>query len=239
MRPVLFAWGGIRFESLQLMLYLGLVIGVFAGVSPARERGLAPQQFLVASIVIVTAGFIGARLWHVWTLRRSYRRDRRRAWRLSAGDTVVYGAVLFALPVSVPVLAFMSVPFRAFWDAGATAALAGGAVGRFGCLLNGCSAGRVVSSPFALLLPNHRGVWRRRLPAPVLEILLCVVLLAGAAMLRPGQLPSGSVLALALIGYGSGSFFLEGCRERVSIAARRASALLVLSGAIGGLMLLA
>jgi len=238
MRPVLFAWSGIRFESLQVMLYLGLVTGVFAGVPVASERGLVPERFLLAAMVIIAAGFTGARLWHIWALWRSYRRDRRRAWRLSAGDTVIYGAVLLALPVSIPVLLFMSLPFRAFWDAGAMAALAGGAVGRIGCLLNGCGAGRVVCSRFALFLPNHRGVWRRRFPTPVLEILLCLALLAGAAMLPPGQLPAGSILALALIGFGSGSFVLEGCRERVSIAARRASVLLVFSGAAAALMLL-
>ena len=184
--------------------------------------------------MIVAAGLIGARLWFVATQWRVYWTDRRRLWGRSEGGLALWGGILLGIVVSIVLLRVMSLPFDAFWDAGAIGAMAGVGVGRIGCLLNGCCAGRETAGRFGWHLPNLRGEWRRRVPTQVLEMLLCLAL-AGVAAAALDRTPyPGMLFLVVLAGLGAGRFMLEGLRERRSAVSRVASALLAFgcSGAV-------
>ncbi len=226
MRPVLFACFGIRVRSFPVMLYIGLVVGVFAGVLPARVRGIAPGDFVVAATAIIAAGLIGARLWFVATQWRVYWAGGQRLWGRSGGGLALWGGIFFGILISIVLLRIMSLPFDEFWDAGAIGAMAGVGVGRIGCLLNGCCAGRETAGRLGWCLPNRRGEWRRRVPTQVLEMLLCLALAGGAAAALDRTPHPGTLFLAVLAGLGAGRFILEGQRERSSAVSRIASALL-------------
>jgi phosphatidylglycerol:prolipoprotein diacylglycerol transferase len=146
--------------------------------------------------------------------------------------------LLLALVISLAVLRIMGLPIGAFWDVGAIAAMAGIAVGRVGCLLNGCCVGRETDGPFGLLLPGHQGVWRKRFPTQLFEMLLCLTLFAGAEIALPYTDQPGLVFLAVLAALGVGRLLLEGLRERVSNSARLISVLLVLVSSAGMVVLL-
>jgi phosphatidylglycerol---prolipoprotein diacylglyceryl transferase len=214
MRRVLFRWGSASIYNYTAMLYVGIVAGVYAQLFAALSIRLDIASTLTATLVLLTTALVGARLLFVIQNWSSYREHPRRIWRFSEGGASMYGGFLLALPVSVPLLAILQIPFGAFWDVAAFAMLTGMIVTRFGCFLNGCCAGRPTSRWFGLNLPDSEGVWRRRVPVQILEAAWGMVVLAGAVTLWR-RLPFQGALILYTMGaYGAGRIVLESLRNK-------------------------
>jgi phosphatidylglycerol:prolipoprotein diacylglycerol transferase len=216
MRKVLFSWNGFTIYSYPAALYLGMVIGVFAGAHMARLSSMDPNRFAVAAIILFIPGMIGARLFFVLLRWRVYASDPRRILRHSEGGMAMYGAILAALPISLALLPAMQLPFGAFWDAGTFTMLILVIFGRIGCLLNGCCGGRQTSAWYGIDLPDHRGVWQRRIPTQLLEITWAAMLLGTLIMLRGHEPFPGAMFCLAVLAYGAFRFVLQPFREDMS-----------------------
>jgi phosphatidylglycerol---prolipoprotein diacylglyceryl transferase len=231
MRPVLFTWRGRAVPSYPAMLYLGLVLGLAAGNVAAHAGGLDGARVYVASLLLVVPALVGARLASVVMSWSAFREAPGRIWRRSEGGQVMYGG-LVAVPLSVPLLAVLRLPFWAFWDVATFTMLTGMVFTRMGCLLTGCCAGRPTESRFGLVLTDRRGVRARRVPTQLLEAGLGAILLVGASVLAAAHAPPGSVFAGSLAGYAVGRLFLEPLREHQSrvagVSALRAASVALL-----------
>jgi phosphatidylglycerol:prolipoprotein diacylglycerol transferase len=213
MRPVLFQWRGLTVWSYPAMLYLGLVTGVMAGNVAAHAAGIDAFRVFVATLVLIVFGLLGARLSYVASHWQIYRQDLRRIWNRSEGGAAHYGGLAVVLPFSVPLLAALRLPLGAFWDVAVFTMLLMLVFGRIGCLLNGCCAGRPYKGWLSAYLPNHRGVWEKRIPTQCLEAgwaILLLVFAITAWRLRP--FPGASFLLL-MAGYSSGRLVLQSARE--------------------------
>lgn len=195
------------------MLYVGLVVGVVAGNAAAHAAGIDAFRAYVATLVLIPAGLIGARLLYVITYWQRYRRNLRRIWDRSDSGAAMYGGLFLALALSVPLLAAFELPFGAFWDVTTFPILVGMIFTRIGCLLNGCCAGRASEKWGSLYLPNCSGVWERRVPTQYLEAAWATVLVV-SAMLVWRRLPfPGALFLLATAAYAAGRLPLESARE--------------------------
>jgi prolipoprotein diacylglyceryltransferase len=212
MRPILFHWHGYRVFSYPAMLYVGTVLGVFAGNQAAHAAGLDAFHVWIATMTLFAAALAGARLLYVAIEWHRYRRRPRRIFDPNQGGAAQYGGLLVAVPLSWPLLAALGVPYGGFWDVAAITILVAMTFTRVGCLLNGCCAGRPVRT-FGLMLPNTRGEWRRRVPAPILEIALAVALLMLGLRARPLLPAPGALFLLVAGGYAVGRLALETLRE--------------------------
>jgi len=195
------------------MLYLGLVAGVIAGNVAAHAAGIDAFRVYVATLVLIVPALIGARLLHIVAYWRFYRRDPRRIWDRGDGGAGQYGGLVLALPLSVPLLFALELPLGAFWDVAMLTMLVGMIFARIGCLLNGCCAGRPSQGWLSLYLPNHRGVWARRIPTQCLEAGLATVLLISALAVWDRLPFPGALFLLATVGYAAGRLALESLRE--------------------------
>jgi phosphatidylglycerol---prolipoprotein diacylglyceryl transferase len=213
MRPVLIQWRGITVPSYPALLYVGLVIGVIVEDSVARLVGLPRERVLLATVLLLTVALIGARLLFVATHWQVYRRALRRTWRRSEGGAAMYGGLLLALPVSVPLLAALDLSFLDFWDVATFPLLIGTIFTRIGCLLHGCCGGRPAEGAFTFVLPDHRGIRRRRSPTQLLEAGWAALLLLGAVMLWDWRPFSGALFLSTLAAYGIGRFALQPTRQ--------------------------
>jgi phosphatidylglycerol:prolipoprotein diacylglycerol transferase len=213
MRPVLFVWQGVRIYSYPAMMYLGMVLGIVAGNYAANLRGLDSARVLVAMLLLTIPGLIGARLLFVAIHWGLYRREPRRIWRRSEGGAALQGGLVLAVAVSVPLLGAIGVPFAAYWDVATFTLLIWLIFARVGCLLHGCCSGRPSQAWFALNLPDHRGIWRQRIPTQILEAGWAALLLLGAAGLSNQPLFPGAVFLAALGAYALGRFALQRTRE--------------------------
>lgn len=239
MRKILFSWHGFTIYSYPAMLYLGLVAGVFSGAWVAQNSGMNTDRFALAILILLVPALVGARLYFVLTRWDEYRREPRRIWRRSEGGMAMYGGLILAIPLSVPLLRVMDLPFAAFWDAATFTMLLGMAFTRIGCLLNGCCGGRPTGAWFALDLPDDRGIWQWRYPTQLMEMAFALLLFAGAFTLRSRAPFPGAIFCSAVIAYGAGRFFLErlradesGGRDR---AAMQATSVLLVVAALAGL----
>jgi phosphatidylglycerol:prolipoprotein diacylglycerol transferase len=213
MRRVLFHWFGRPVHSYPAMLYLGTVLGFYAQLYAAVSIGLHAASSLAAALLLLIFALLGARLLHVGAHWRLYRGHPRRIFQFSNGGASMYGGLLLAVPLSLPVLAALGIPLGTFWDTASFPLLIGMIITRVGCFLNGCCAGRPTSGWWGINLPDCNGAWRRRVPAQILEIAWGSVALAGAIFLW-GRLSFQGALFFYTIGaYGAGRIVLESVRD--------------------------
>lgn len=158
MRQVLFHWRGVEIYSYPAMLYLGLVFGIIAGNYVANMAGLNSARIFVATLLLIAAALVGARLLFVALHWEIYRREPKRIWHQSEGGAAMYGGLPFSLLASVPLLSALQIPFSTFWDVAAFTILIGMIFTRIGCLFHGCCSGRPTNWRFTLYLPDHRGI---------------------------------------------------------------------------------
>jgi phosphatidylglycerol:prolipoprotein diacylglycerol transferase len=202
--------------SYPAMLYVGLVAGVVVGNVASHAADIDAFRTSLATLILIAVCIIGARILHVALHWQIYRSDVSRIWDRERGGLAMLGALPLAIPLSLPLLALLGVSFGAFWDVAAFTILTGMIPTRIGCLLNGCCSGRPSDSWLAVNLPDHRGVWRRRMPTQCLEAALGLSLLAGAAAAWSAA-PFPGALFLSVMGaYGLGRLVLESTREQTA-----------------------
>jgi phosphatidylglycerol---prolipoprotein diacylglyceryl transferase len=237
MRRILISWHGWNLYSYPTMLYVGMICGIFVSAWIAGRSGLDQDRFVLSYMILCVPSLIGARLFFVASHWHLYRNDRARIWRRAEGGMAMYGGLLLALPLSIPLLRVMDLSFAKFWDAATFAILLGMICTRFGCLLNGCCSGRPSASWFALNLPDHRGIRRRRIPTQLLEAAWATVLLISAFLLRSREPFNGAIFCSTLIAYGIGRYFLQKLRDDETVSdtgiIQLTSVTLALAGLIG------
>jgi phosphatidylglycerol:prolipoprotein diacylglycerol transferase len=213
MRRVLLRWGSVTIYSYPTLLYFGMVCGIFAERHAATLIHLDAARTVSATLILLVPALMGARLLFVVSHWSIYRRDPRRIWRSGEGGAAMYGGLLLAVPLSVPLLAVFQIPFGSFWDVASFTMLVGMIFARAGCFLNGCCGGRPTTGWLGLNLPDDHGVWRRRIPTQILEALWGLAVLAGAISIW-GILPFPGALFLYTLGaYGAGRAVLESTRQ--------------------------
>ncbi len=242
LRQVLLEWRGLRIHSYPVMIYLGLTLGLVAGDYVANLAGMDAARVFAAILVLAIAGLVGARLMFVATHWASYRSQPRRIWRRAEGGAAVQGGLLLAVAASPPLLAALGLPLGAFWDVATFVMLIWSIFGRFGCLLHGCCSGRPSSGRFTLYLPDHRGVWCRRIPTQLLEAGFGLLLLIAAAALWSRRPFPGALFLASVAAYSAARVILLPLRaeqERIgALSVHRAIAIGVAVLSLGVLVML-
>jgi phosphatidylglycerol---prolipoprotein diacylglyceryl transferase len=213
MRRTLFELNGIKIYSYPAMLYLGLNLGMVVENIAAKATHLDTLKVFIATLLLLIPALIGARLLHVITHWSIYRHAPERIWRQTEGGAAMYGAVPFMLIASVPLLSAFRIPFGAFWDVATFPILVGMIFTRIGCLLNGCCSGRTSNLFCAINLPDHNGVWQRRIPTQLLEAGWGVLLLVAVIFLWNLSSFPGAIFLCVLVGYSLGRFAFEWTRQ--------------------------
>lgn len=218
MHPVMLEWRGHRFHSYPAMQSMGIMLGVLAGNIAARSAGLDHFKVWLATIVLLLPALAGGRLLHVVTRWNYYRARRSLIWDTRTGGGAQYGGIVVAVPLSLPLLWYMELPFGAFWDIASITLMVGVVITRIGCFLNGCCAGRETQSWLAVYLPNVRGEWKRRYPTQLFEAASAATLLAAGLVLWTSLSFDGALFIFVSCGYALGRLVLQSIRED---AARR------------------
>jgi prolipoprotein diacylglyceryltransferase len=212
MRPILFRWRGFVVHSYPALLYCGLVAGIWAGHAAAQAQGIDAFRTYVATLVLIVFALIGSRLLYVASNWPFYRQNIRRILDPNEGGASMYGGFALALLLSVPLLATLSLPLGAFWDVSMITILVGMIFTRIGCLLNGCCGGRP-STNWGVYLPNHLGVWEKRVPTQFFEGGWAALLLIFAIASRTWLPFPGALCLLVTAGYAFGRLLIESMRE--------------------------
>lgn len=150
----------IPIRGYGVMVLLGSLTGILMAVHQARQRHLSPDVIFSLAFGMFICGIIGARLFFVieyWETRfqfDTWRQTIIEALKFTEGGLVVYGSLIGAT------IAFLAFTIRrgisplAMADLIAPSLLAGLALGRIGCLLNGCCYGGESTQPWAVTFPR-------------------------------------------------------------------------------------
>ena len=174
---------GVRLGAWPALVGAGAVLALVVQTLLAPLLGLPVPRLLALSVVASVLGLLGAKIYYLVT------HLRERARLLGPGMSV-QGFVIVAVITLIGGSVLLGLPWRPVLDATAPGLLLGMTVGRLGCLLGGCCAGRPTSSRWGLWSSDRR-VGVRRIPVQLLESTIAGVIAA--------------LSVLAVLSYGTGS----------------------------------
>ena len=167
--------------SWSALVGLGIVIGTLVQVLLLALQGIAAGEVLLVTAVAIVAGIVGAKVWYVVLRPRQWRRSLGEGWSVD-------GSIVAAPTVGLLVILALGLPPFTFLDASAPAFFVGVAIGRLGCFLTGCCAGRCTASRFGVWSSDRR-VGARRVPTQLLESGIGLVLGALLATMVVNDIP--------------------------------------------------
>jgi len=161
--PVLCEARGLPIRGYGVMVVLGIAAGTALSAWRARRVGIDPDLIISLAFWMFVPGIIAARAFYVieywpqqyWPVyqERGLSAFLGAVINLSQGGLVVYGSFLGAM---LGVLGFVRqyrVPLLALCDLIAPGIVLGLALGRIGCLMNGCCYGGLCDLPWAVTFP--------------------------------------------------------------------------------------
>ena len=177
--------------SWPLLGFLGIVVALLTQVAMLAHFAVPVAPSLVASMLAVLFGLVGAKVWYAVLHPGPWRQALLGGW-------AVDGFLLVSVPVAVVALVALDLPIGTFLDATAPGIFLAVAIGRIGCFLTGCCAGHVTSSRWGLWSSDRR-VGARRIPAQLIESLAGLLIGGGSAALLLVHVPPihGVIFAVA------------------------------------------
>jgi len=126
---------------------LGMIVGGILIGRRIRRAGLKfdKVRFVVGLIFLIALGVVGARLAYVVADLHYYVANWQKIF--SVYGTIIPGAIIFGLLGLIPLAWFLRVPFWKLGDLFAPGVALGQAIGRIGCLVEGCCYGVPIQLP--------------------------------------------------------------------------------------------
>ena len=218
---------GVILGAWPALVFLGAVFGVGLQLVLASGMGLPVGRIGFLTVIACLLGLAGAKTYYVLT------HPRERKSVLTSGMSVQGFVITVGLTLFVGSKA-LSIPTGPLFDVSAAGLLIGMAVGRLGCLLGGCCAGRPTRSRWGLWSSNRR-IGVRRIPVQLLEsgtaLLWCAA--AVGAISRTGLSGDGLVFVATLAGYIAGRQVLFPFRDLPRVTPYGRQVTLVLSLGVG------
>jgi len=213
--PVAFNLGSIEIRWYGIMIALGVTALVLWAIWQVRKgANLNYETVLTAALVGIPAGIIFSRLLHVI--------DRWDYFIHNPGQIIggegltIYGAVLGAALAIWIYSRFSHFRFAYVADLIAPGIVLAQAIGRVGCLINGCCYGTATSLPWAIAYTHHNslsfGVSGVH-PTQVYEIIFLMLLFGALLILKDRLRPEGSLFLVYLGGYSLWRFSVGFIRE--------------------------
>ncbi len=215
MHPVLIDLGFYQVPTYGVLLYTGIVLGIWLASRRAKLVGLPGDKVMDLGAWVVLWGLAGSKLLLVIT-DPSYLASFAGLLGLLRAGGVFYGGLIGALVAAVVLLRRYKLPFFSVADVLAPSAALGQFFGRLGCFSAGCCYGRACSSPLGVVFTDPRAAEVSGTPLGVpiyptqlLEAAFNLANYAFLAWLFRRRVRPGTVIAAYLIGYGIARFLIE------------------------------
>ena len=212
--------GPLSLNAYGLMIALGVVAAAWLFGRRVEEKGIGTREDASAiSIWAVPAGVIGSRLYHVatdWERFRDNLGDIPKIWQ---GGLGIPGGIVAGIAVGLWMARRRGLPLGQVANAAAPALPLAQAIGRWGNWFNQELFGGPTDLPWALRIDDENLVAEGLAPGTTVHptflyeslwnLALCAMLLWIDRRWRPA---GGRLMAMYVVGYGVGRFWVEGLR---------------------------
>ena len=200
---------GVPIRGYGVMLLLASVSGIALAVHRAQQNRLHPDVIFSLAIWLFVSGILGARVFFIveyWETRFAplpLNQALLEMLMFTEGGLVVYGSLIGASIAFVAYCRRHRLPVLAMADILAPSLVIGLALGRVGCLLNGCCYGGPCDKPWAVSFPIGSPAYQEQLISGDVQGVLLLednaegrsrVVLEGAGV--PGKPGSDTVLSI-------------------------------------------
>jgi phosphatidylglycerol---prolipoprotein diacylglyceryl transferase len=209
MRPILFNIFGFPVHSYGVMIVIAFLVGVWLARRRAARFGLEAQKLTDGLIACLIIGIIGARVAYILQELPYYLKNPRELVTLQMAGVTSFGAIFAGMIFLYYWAKRRQVSPLTVFDCIGPPFLVANAIGRVGCLLNGCCYGGVCSAtlPWKIRVAEDLGNWHH--PAQIYDSLLNLIALAIIIPLERRNTAKGQTMAMALAGYGLSRFIYE------------------------------
>jgi len=213
--PVLIDLGFFQIPTYGVLLYSGIVLGIWLASRRAKLVGLPADKVMDLGAWIVLWGLAGSKILLAIT-DPSYLGSIAGLWGLVRAGGVFYGGLIGALAATVILLRRYQLPFFKVADVLVPSVALGHFFGRLGCFSAGCCYGRACAPAWGVVF-THRlaseisgtplGV--PLIPTQLYEAAFNFTNYLFLAWLFRRRLRPGSVLGAYLVTYGIARFVIE------------------------------
>jgi phosphatidylglycerol:prolipoprotein diacylglycerol transferase len=145
MHPILFKIFGFEVHSYGVMMVIAFLVAMYIVQIRAAKYGLEKNQVGDLCFWALVAGVIGARVIFILQDLPYYLAHRSELWSLQFRGLTSFGGLLFGMAAVIIWGIRNKIPLLHLLDLSAPAFVVGHAIGRVGCLLNGCCFGGACS----------------------------------------------------------------------------------------------
>ena len=207
MHPEIFSIGNFVISYYGLLVAIGVLVGLLIAQRLAFSAGIDGNKVFDLGIMLVIAAILGARLFYIilnWKDFLSSPMD----YIFSRSGFVFLGGFIGALAFGIPYAIHKKLHLWDLADIFVTGLAFGHAVGRQGCLLNGCCYGKEIceTSFFATRFMTIPG-WH--IPTQLFESMGEFIIFAILLIVFPKRKFKGENFIIYLIIYGILRFILE------------------------------
>ncbi|MDD5557676.1 MAG: prolipoprotein diacylglyceryl transferase [bacterium] len=228
MHPILIQIGPLTIYSYGVLVAAAFLAAVTTAAARARRAGWPADLVYDASIVILAGSIIGSRILYILEEPAEFVGRPLEAFMIWRGGLSYFGGLLGAVIAAVVFLKVRGRNVAAAFDILVPSVALGHAIGRIGCLLNGCCFGAVPSRPipWAVVFPEGSLAHSHQLyeagilppgaalslpvhPVQIYEALAELCIFAILAARFPRRRFDGEIFCLYLLLYGAARFALE------------------------------
>jgi phosphatidylglycerol:prolipoprotein diacylglycerol transferase len=208
MQPEICHIGNFTIYSYGLMLVLAFFTSAFLSSRQARREQLDGEQIFNLLFCVFIFGLIGSRLFYVVMNAPFYLRNPLEIIMLQHGGMAWFGGVILGSSSAVVFIKRHKMRLLETLDLLAPFIALGQAIGRIGCLLNGCCYGR--ESEFGLYFEVHDKIL---IPTQLYSSLFLLAIFVILRLKQDKKHLPGEILAGYLFLYSIMRFFVEFLRN--------------------------
>ncbi len=215
MYPTIFHYGSFKLASFGVIMVLALLAGLTLARKRAPSHGVNPDTIVDISYWLIISGILGARIFFIAQEWKYYSTHVGELLSIQFQGLTSFGGFIVGTIVAAYACKRKGVSPLAYLDIIAPAFLIGHAIGRIGCLLNGCCHGQPAPESFFLRVFSYENHQYNQ-PAQVYDSLMNVGAFFLLIWLEKRNPRQGFTFGMMMILHGLARFIYEFFRAGAS-----------------------
>jgi phosphatidylglycerol:prolipoprotein diacylglycerol transferase len=156
--------GDFQIPAYGVMAVIGYLVGIYFMNKEAERHNIKPLIIQSLSMWIIVGMLVGARIWYVWENWDLFSSDIISIFKLWEGGMVFYGGFIGGFIGGILFIKTAKLSVAKVMDISAPGIAIAVAIGRIGCLLNGCCYGKITDSWIGICFParwNPPAYWEQ------------------------------------------------------------------------------